>query len=170
MARYTVNLSRARSFSRRRRAQKAMTILREKLEEKENEKVSIAPEINSRIWENGVERPPAKLEVEVVETPDGPRAVLPGTKVEEPEPEPEPEEEEETVEEEPGEETEEETEAEEDGSEEVEADYDEIVSGTVSEAKEDLQELDDPDWEAALEAEKENKDRKTLKEWLESRT
>ncbi|MFB6292415.1 MAG: hypothetical protein ABEI58_03405 [Candidatus Nanohaloarchaea archaeon] len=47
-------------------------------------------------------------------------------------------------------------------------DYDEIVSGTITEAKEALGELDDPDYEAALEAEKDNKNRKTLVEWLES--
>lgn len=160
MSRYTVNLGRARSFSRRRRAQKAMRILREKLEDQEGEDVSISPEVNSKIWENGMEKPPAKLEVEVVDTSDGLRAVLPGAEVEEPEPEPEPEE---------SEETEEEEEAEDSTEEDSGVDYSEIVSGTVGEAKEQLQELDDPDFSKALEAEKDNKDRKTLKEWLESR-
>lgn len=160
MPRYTVNLGRARSFSRRKRAQKAMHILREKLEDQEGEDVSIAPEINSKIWENGMERPPAKLKVEVVETSDGLRAILPGAEVEEPEPEPEPEEEEEKEDE-----AEEEEEDEDSG-----VDYEEIVSGTVGEAKEQLQELESPDYKKALEAEKDNKDRKTLKEWLESRT
>ena len=69
----------------------------------------------------------------------------------------------EEVEEEP----EEETEAEEESA--AEADYSEIVSGTISDAKDELQELDNPDWEAALEAEKEGKDRKTFKQWLENR-
>lgn len=127
-----------------------MKILREKLEEREGEAVSVSPEVNSRIWENGIERPPAKLEVEVVETSDGLRAVLPGAEVEEPE-----------------EGEEDETEESEDGETE-DVDYEEIVSGTVSEAKEELQELDSLDWEAALEAEEENKDRKTLKEWIEN--
>ncbi|MFB6265817.1 MAG: 50S ribosomal protein L31e [Candidatus Nanohaloarchaea archaeon] len=67
MSRYTVNLTRARSFSRRKRASKAMSILREKLEKQEGEEVSISPEINNRLWENGVENPPGRLEVEVVE-------------------------------------------------------------------------------------------------------
>ncbi|MFB6208753.1 MAG: 50S ribosomal protein L10 [Candidatus Nanohaloarchaea archaeon] len=49
-------------------------------------------------------------------------------------------------------------------------DYGEIVSGTISDAKEELQEVENPDWEAALEAEKENKDRSTFKDWLEGKT
>jgi len=154
MARYTVNLARARSFSRRKRASKAMKILREELEEREGEEVSISPEVNSRIWENGIERPPARLEVEVKDTVEGLRAVLPGEEVEEPESEPEDETEEQE---------------EEKVDEETEVDYEGIVSGTVSDAKEQLQELDDPDYEAALEAEENGKDRKTLKEWIKSR-
>jgi ribosomal protein S24E len=51
----------------------------------------------------------------------------------------------------------------------AEADYDDIVSGTISDAKDTLEDLEDPDWEAALEAEKDGKDRKTFKEWLENR-
>jgi len=58
---------------------------------------------------------------------------------------------------------------EEEVDEETEVDYEGIVSGTVSDAKEQLQELDDPDYEAALEAEENGKDRKTLKEWIKSR-
>ncbi|MFB6190529.1 MAG: hypothetical protein ABEJ91_03065 [Candidatus Nanohaloarchaea archaeon] len=157
MSRYTINLGRARSFSRRKRASKAMKILQEQLEKREGAEVSISPEVNSAIWKNGMEKPPAKIEVEVVETDDFElRAVLPGEEVDEPEPEPEPE---------PEEEAEEEEEAEDSGEG---ADYDEIVSGTVSEAKEAVKGLDDPDYGAVLEAEEANKDRKTLKEWLES--
>lgn len=133
-----------------------MKILQEKLEDREGASVSISPEVNSRIWENGMEKPPGKIEVEVVETEDFElRAVLPdGEAKDETEPEPEPEEEAE--------------EEEEKEAADGEADYDDIVSGTVSEAKEAVQELDDPDYEAILEVEESSKDRKTLKEWLES--
>ncbi|MFB6167055.1 MAG: hypothetical protein ABEJ62_02220, partial [Candidatus Nanohaloarchaea archaeon] len=48
------------------------------------------------------------------------------------------------------------------------ADYEEIVSGTVDEVKEKVQE-EDLDPEEVLEAEKQNKDRVTLVEWLEER-
>lgn len=48
-------------------------------------------------------------------------------------------------------------------------DYDEVVSGTIGDAKEALEDVENPDYEAALEAEKSGKDRKTLKEWLERR-
>ena len=45
--------------------------------------------------------------------------------------------------------------------------YEEIVSGTITEAKDALGDMEEPDYEAALTAEEANKDRKTLKEWLE---
>lgn len=48
-------------------------------------------------------------------------------------------------------------------------DYEEIVSGTINEAKDQLNEMDEPDFEAALEAEKSNKNRTTLVDWLESK-
>ncbi len=47
-------------------------------------------------------------------------------------------------------------------------DYDELVEGTIDEVK-DAVESRDLDPELVLEAEKENKDRKTLKQWLEDR-
>lgn len=134
-----------------------MSILRRKLEELEEEEVSISPEVNSKLWENGVERPPARLEVEVVDTDSGLRAVLPGEEAES-----KPSETEET-------EDEEEDDSEKETEQESGEDYSEIVSGTVSDAKDELQELEDPDWESALEAEKEGKDRKTLKEFIESK-
>nr|EGQ40007.1 MAG: ribosomal protein S24E [Candidatus Nanosalinarum sp. J07AB56] len=48
-------------------------------------------------------------------------------------------------------------------------DYDDLVSGTISDAKETLEDLDEPDYGAALEAEQSNKDRVTFVEWLEER-
>ncbi|MFB6207897.1 MAG: hypothetical protein ABEJ69_00960 [Candidatus Nanohaloarchaea archaeon] len=159
MTLYTINLSRARMAGSNKRAKKAMSILKEELENREGE-VSISGEVNQEIWSRGASKPPAKIQVEVVDTSAGKRAVLPGEEYEEePEPEPEPEEtEEEEVEEEDTEE-----------AGETEADYDEIVSGTVQEAKDALNEMDDPDYGAALEAEKAGKDRKTLKEFLEGK-
>lgn len=72
------------------------------------------------------------------------------------------------------EETDEEFEAEtdEEAVEEIEeagpADYEDIVSGTISDAKEEISELESPDFEALIEAEKSNKDRKTMIEYLEN--
>jgi len=48
-------------------------------------------------------------------------------------------------------------------------DFDDILEGTVDEAKDAIRDLDSPDYEGLLEAEKEGKDRKTVKEFLESR-
>lgn len=147
MTRYTVNLSRARTYSRRKRAQKAMSILREQLETNEGEKVSISPEVNRKIWERGAEKPPSSIEVEVTESAGEKVAVLPESGTE-------------TTE------TEETSESE--TSDTAEIDYEDLVSGTVSETKDAIKELDGPDYSAALEAEEANKDRKTLKEWLEN--
>lgn len=63
------------------------------------------------------------------------------------------------------EESEEEAETEEETSE---SDYDEIVSGTISDAKDQISELENPDYDALIEAEEANKDRKTMKEYLEN--
>lgn len=49
----------------------------------------------------------------------------------------------------------------------VDEDYEEIVAGTITEAKEALKEMEDPNYKAALKAEEDNKNRKTLKDWLE---
>jgi small subunit ribosomal protein S24e len=51
---------------------------------------------------------------------------------------------------------------------EVTEEYREIVSGTITEAKDALGEMEDPDWKAVLQAEKDNKNRTTLVDWLES--
>ena len=51
---------------------------------------------------------------------------------------------------------------------EVTQDYEEAVSGTITEAKDALGDMEEVNWEAAIEAEKENKNRTTLIDWLES--
>ncbi|MBC5793187.1 MAG: 50S ribosomal protein L24 [Nanohaloarchaea archaeon] len=67
------------------------------------------------------------------------------------------------------EETEEvEEETEETEEEEVEADYSEVVSQNIGDVKDSVQEMESPDYDALLEAEEDNKDRKTMKEWIES--
>ncbi len=54
-------------------------------------------------------------------------------------------------------------------TEDGEADYEEIVSGTIGDAKEQLEELDAPDYQKAKEAEESNKNRTTFIDWLEGR-
>ena len=51
---------------------------------------------------------------------------------------------------------------------EVTQDYKDAVSGTITEAKETLQEMSETDWKQAVEAEKQDKNRTTLIDWLES--
>ncbi len=50
---------------------------------------------------------------------------------------------------------------------EVTEEYDEIVSGTITEAKDAINDLESPDYEALIQAEKNNKNRTTLVDWLE---
>ena len=64
------------------------------------------------------------------------------------------------------EETEEEAESEDESGSEI--DVEELVSGTISDAKEEIKALDQPDFMEILEAERQNKDRKTFKQWLEN--
>lgn len=48
-------------------------------------------------------------------------------------------------------------------------DYNDVLGSTVEEAKNQIEELEDPDYEKLLELESEGKDRKTLTEWLQDR-
>jgi ribosomal protein L31E len=50
----------------------------------------------------------------------------------------------------------------------AEEEYSEIVDGNIGDIKDEVNELENPDFEALIEAEEEGKDRKTLKEWFES--
>ena len=56
-----------------------------------------------------------------------------------------------------------------DESEGDEAEYDEIVSGTISDAKDMIDDLEDPDFDALIEAEQDNKNRTTFIDWLEGK-
>ncbi len=60
-------------------------------------------------------------------------------------------------------------EVEETDTEEPDVDYDEIVDNTISDAKDEISELENPDYEALLEAEEDNKNRTTFIDWLENR-
>ncbi len=79
------------------------------------------------------------------------------------------EEDEEESEQEETEEKEETAESEEEQTEETTTDYEEIVSNTISDAKEQLKDIENVDWKKVIEAEKNNKNRKTFKQWLETR-
>ena len=136
MTRETVNLSRARVASRNSRAKRAVKILREKLSEKAGEEVTISTEVNQEIWERGASKPPAKITVDVEATENGLRAFS----AEQPN-----------------------TSSSTSSSSNV--DYEEVVEGTVAEVKEQVEE-EDLEPEKVLEAEKEKKDRKTLKQFL----
>lgn len=144
MARHTINLGKARIAGRNKRAKKAVAVLREELKRREKEEVKLSSEINQKIWENGARQPPAKIQVETEAANDGLKATLVEEKTTK---------------------TETQRTEKEDKSE---VDYEKIVSGTIGEAKEAIEELDQPDYEKLLEAEESNKDRKTLKEHIES--
>jgi ribosomal protein L31E len=139
MTRYTVNLSRARAAGGKERAKKAVSILQNKLEKKEGE-VRLSTEVNKEIWSRGAAKPPAKISVKVEEK-DGEKKAYPvETKEKQNKP----------------------------SSSSSSHDYSEVVSGTIGEAKDAINEMASPDYEALLEAEKNGKDRKTLKDWIEA--
>ena len=52
---------------------------------------------------------------------------------------------------------------------EDDSDFKDILEGTVDEVKDAIRDLDAPDYEGLLDSEKEGKDRKTVKEFIESR-
>ena len=47
------------------------------------------------------------------------------------------------------------------------SEYEDVVGGTITDAKTQLEEMEDADFEAALQAEKDGKNRTTLVDWLE---
>lgn len=145
MTRHKFNLSKAKNVGRNNRSKKAMSILREKLQDAEGD-VSISPELNQAVWQKGGSNPPSKIAVEVEE--------VGGKKIARP------------VDEEPSQQR---TQSSTTSSETSSEDYSEAVSGTIGEAKEAISEMENPDYEALLEAEKEGKDRKTLKEFIEGK-
>lgn len=51
----------------------------------------------------------------------------------------------------------------------VQQDYSQVLDGTVDEAKDAVQEMKNPDYDALIAAEQRGKNRKTLLEWLERR-
>lgn len=59
---------------------------------------------------------------------------------------------------------------EQDNSEEIEVktEYTEVVEGTITEAKEEIGDMEDPSYDALIKAENENKNRTTLIDWLEN--
>lgn len=139
MDRYTINLSRARAVGRKKRAGKAVRILTDELEKKEGE-ITISRELNQEIWKRGAKKPPAKVSVKIEEENGGKTAY-------------------------PVEDRADTTSTSQTSSD---VDYSEVVSGTISDAKEEIGELDNPDYDSLLEAEKEGKDRKTLKDWIQA--
>ncbi len=50
-----------------------------------------------------------------------------------------------------------------------EEDYKELLDGSIADAKEKIDDMDDPDFELLMEVEEENKDRKGMKKFLESK-
>ena len=75
---------------------------------------------------------------------------------------------EEEIVEEAEDESEEESEDEEETSSDESSDYSEVVGGTIGDAKDQISDMDDPDFDALIQAEKSNKDRKTMIEYLEN--
>ncbi len=148
--RTTVNLSKARNAGRQHRAKKAVN----KLKASFNGEVKISQELNEALWSRGATKPPRKVELEVVETAEL-TTLYPAESYDDVE----------TSENEAEQQQEEVVDSE---GESENVDYDKIVDSSVSDVKEKVSKLEDPDYEALMEAEESNKDRKTLKDWIEN--
>jgi len=144
--RKTVNLSRARVASQQHRAKKAVSILKNEF----SEDAKISRELNEEIWSRGAKKPPRKV---TVEETDG--VLYPVAQKGE-------------VNTTSSEDTEDESETEESEDTEESSDYSDIVDNNIGDVKDRVDDLEEPDFEALLEAEEAGKDRKTLKEWFES--
>jgi large subunit ribosomal protein L31e len=149
MTLYTINLSRARSKGRNKRAKKASSLLREELERQEGEAISVSNEVNQKIWSRGASKPPRKIDVEVVESDDGLWAVLSDKK-------------------QLSDTSEDESEEDSDEQEYTESDYEEALEGKVSEAQEAIEDFEDPNYDKLIQLEEDGKNRKTLLDFLES--
>lgn len=150
--RQTFDLSKARSYSRNKRAGKAVKLLREHLDSRLDD-YRLDESVNHAIWERGASKPPRSIELKYDESEETPIVTVAGGKDEKPE---QPDQAEpETDEEQPQSST--------------SSEHEEALDGTVSEAKDAIQEMEDPDIDRLLQLERVGKDRKTLKEWLESR-
>ena len=69
---YTVPLKTARYVPPNRRASKAVKILRKFIERHlKAESVIILPEVNEKIWERGIEKPPRKIRVKASKDSEG---------------------------------------------------------------------------------------------------
>jgi len=141
MTRHTINLGKARIVGINKRSKKAVKIVKEEVEKVENEDVKISDEVNQKIWERGASKPPSKIQVETERTSTGLTVKLAQEKKQSS------------------------TSTSEETSEET--DYNEIVSKNISEVKEEIEKLENPDYDKLLEAETEGKDRKTLKDHIE---
>ena len=151
--RKTVSLSEAKVASRQDRAKKAVSVLRESFDQE----VKISRELNESIWSKGIENPPSKVTVELENG-----MLYPAESFED------------NTEQESNvtevDETEEETPNQTQNQASADKrDYSEVVDETIGDVKDAVTEMEDPDYEALLEAEEAGKDRKTLKEWLENR-
>lgn len=151
MTLYTINLSRARSKGRNKRAKKAASLLREELERQEGEEISVSNEVNRKIWSRGASKPPRKIDVEIVEADDGLWAVLSDKSQKQ-----------------LSDTSEDESEEDSDEEDYTEADYEEALDGTVSEAQEAIEDFEDPDYDKLIQLEEDGKNRKTILDFLES--
>ena len=69
---YVVPLGKTRATSRRKRAPRAIRLIREfARRHMKAEEVKIAPELNEYIWSRGIEKPPRKVRVRMAKYEDG---------------------------------------------------------------------------------------------------
>jgi len=74
---YTVPLKKAKYVARKKRAEKAIRLLRSFIaRHMKSDDVIINPKLNEEVWAKGIEKPPSKIKVKAVKTREGAVIVL----------------------------------------------------------------------------------------------
>ena len=153
---YTIPLRKAKTTARRmKKTEKSVRAVRNFLQKHMKvEDVKIGQSINEALWARGIKKPPVRIRVTARKEDNVVYAELEGHKFEQKEEEPK---EEKKTKEAPKKE-----------SDTTAPNYEEIVSGTISDAKSAIDKLENPNYEELIKAEKAGKNRDTLLSWLES--
>lgn len=168
---HTVGLGKARKASSRKRAKKAIKIIKDYIRNHISDDFKISKRLNQEVWKDGAKNPPRKVKIQATSL-EGTTYIglvdedLAGVKPEEEAPQ---EGETEESEEESGEETEEEKEEKPGDEIDLPEDVKEALrEGTIDEGKDAVKTLDKDGLERSLNFEKENKNRKGMKKFIRS--
>lgn len=139
---YKIPLKKVKKYPRKVRSKKAIKLVKRFLSKHNYGDIKLDPRINEKIWEKGIQKPPSSVRVRVIERE--------GKTVCEP--------------------VEKKIKKKEKSKKQEREKYEEILSKTIKEGKEEIKKLKSPDYDLLLEVEKKTKDRKGMKQFLKAQT